>query len=51
MSTVVTTDIVWSRVDWPEDSYITEAVIEGSQESVVELLAAMAETRAARAEQ
>lgn len=39
-----------SLADWPEDSHLTDAVIKGSRESVAELLAAMAETRAARAE-
>lgn len=52
MTTTATTpaDIVRSLADWPEDSHLTDKVIEGSQESVAELLAAMAETRAARAE-
>lgn len=47
---IETEDIVWSEAIWPEDSHITDAVIEESRKARVELLAAMAETRAARAE-
>lgn len=50
MTTTETAEVVWSRVDWPEDSHITDAVISESVKARAELVAAMAETRAARAE-
>ena len=49
-TTTTPAEIVWSWLDKPEDSHITDAVISESQKSVAELLAAMTETRAARAE-
>lgn len=39
-----------SLADWPEDSERTDAVISESVKARAELIAAMAETRAARAE-
>jgi hypothetical protein len=44
----VTAEIVWS---WADDSHLTDKVIKDWRESRAELEAAMAECRAARAEQ
>jgi len=49
-STEPTAEIVWSAADWPEDSHITDKVIEESERARRELEAAMAECVAARAE-
>jgi len=43
-------EIVWSLADWPDDSVLTDTVIEESRKSRVELVAAMERCRAARAE-
>ncbi len=48
MSTVVTTDIVWSRVDWPEDSHITDQVISEARKADADLRAAVARSQEAR---
>jgi hypothetical protein len=45
----VDAEVVWSRADWPEDSYITDAVIEESGRARRELVAAVAGCRSARA--
>jgi hypothetical protein len=50
-STEPIAEIVWSWTDLPDDSYITDHVIKEADESLAVLVAAMAESRAARAEQ